>query len=227
VLATFVMASLAAAASAQDKRVEFGATAGWTFSDGVSGAATDRFGNEFSRIDPKDSFSWNVRLGYMVNENAEVGALYGAQPSALVIGLRTAVGGQQDFELGDQTIRHYHGYFAYNFGESESVKPYVLLGLGATQFGGVTVNIPGVPVRNDGQQHSIGGNTKFSTTWALGLKLFPSPGFGIRLEGRWTPTYIKSDAAGYWCDPYWGCYTVGNAQYNNQFELGGGLTLRF
>ena len=30
-----------------------------------------------------------------------------------------------------------------------------------------------------------------------------------------------------WCDPYWGCYTVGDAQYSNQWELSGGVTLRF
>jgi len=39
--------------------------------------------------------------------------------------------------------------------------------------------------------------------------------------------YIKSDAEGYWCDPYWGCYVVGDAQYSNQFGFSGGITLRF
>ena len=41
------------------------------------------------------------------------------------------------------------------------------------------------------------------------------------------PTYIKSDAEGYWCDPYWGCYVVGDAQYANQFEFSAGISLRF
>jgi hypothetical protein len=59
------------------------------------------------------------------------------------------------------------------------------------------------------------------------VKLFPSPRFGLRLEARWTPTYIKSDSEGWWCDPYWGCYVVSDAQYANQFELSGGITLRF
>jgi len=36
-----------------------------------------------------------------------------------------------------------------------------------------------------------------------------------------------TDSAGYWCDPYWGCAVVGNAQFSNQFELSAGLTLRF
>jgi hypothetical protein len=30
------------------------------------------------------------------------------------------------------------------------------------------------------------------------------------------------------CRSYWGyCYVVGDAQYANQYELGGGITLRF
>ena len=54
-----------------------------------------------------------------------------------------------------------------------------------------------------------------------------SSNVGIRLEGRWTPTYIKSDPEGYWCDPYWGCYTVAEAEFSNQFELSGGIIIRF
>ena len=46
--------------------------------------------------------------------------------------------------------------------------------------------------------------------------MFPSPKVGIRLETRWTPTYIKTDPEGYWCDPYWGCYTVGLLRLNRQ-----------
>ena len=76
-------------------------------------------------------------------------------------------------------------------------------------------------------QRGIDGGTRFSGTFGAGLKLFPGPRFGLRLEGRWTPTYIKSDAVGWWCDPFWGCYLVGNSQYANQFELSGGVTLRF
>ena len=66
-----------------------------------------------------------------------------------------------------------------------------------------------------------------SSALTIAPAIFPSPGFGIRLEGRWTPTYIKSDATGWWCDPYWGCYVTENAQYSNQFELSGGIVIRF
>jgi opacity protein-like surface antigen len=216
ILTAFVAVIAAATASAQDARVELSGTAGWTFSDGVSGSAVTVPGvGSFDRVDPKDAFSWGARLGYLVNPNLEVGFLFDQQSTKLEFG------GTTTKEIGDLSLRNYHGYFAYNFGdENATARPYVLGGAGATQFGSISANVAGV-------QRNVDGSTKFSTTWGAGVKVFPSPKVGVRLEGRWTPTYIKSDATGWWCDPYWGCYVTGNAQYSNQFELSGGLTLRF
>jgi hypothetical protein len=218
ILTTMVVALAAlTATAAEEKKVELSATFGYTFSDGVSsaGGAIKVPGiGTFDRIDPKDSGSWGVRLGYMVNENSEVGFLYDQQATELDLG------GTATAKLGDLSIHNYHGYYAYNAGDVDAkARPYFLFGLGATQFGAIALATANT--------HTIGGTTKFSGTAALGLKLYPSPKFGLRLEGRWTPTYIKSDAAGWWCDPYWGCYMASNAQYANQFELSGGLIIRF
>jgi len=79
----------------------------------------------------------------------------------------------------------------------------------------------------NGAARGTASETQFSTTWGAGVKIFPSPNVGVRFGAQWTPTYIKTDAAGYWCDPYWGCYVVGDAQYANQFQFNGGLTIRF
>jgi hypothetical protein len=188
--------------------VELSGTAGWTFSDGVNVGTLD---NAPIRVDPKDAFSWGARIGFLVNENLEVGGLFGLQSTDL------EATGIVNRSIG-QTIYNYHGYLAYNFGAADApARAYFLGGLGATQYGSL-----------DAAQGNVGGETQFSTTWALGLKVFPSGGnFGIRLEGRWTPTYIKSDPEGYWCDPYWGCYTFAEAEYSNQYELSGGIVLRF
>ena len=91
---------------------------------------------------------------------------------------------------------------------------------GATSASDVNVTVAGVDRSNS-------GGTRFSTTWGAGVKFFPNPKFAVRAGVRWTPTYIKSDATGWWCDPYWGCYLTGNAQYANQVELSGGVSLRF
>ena len=211
-----VAALVGSAAWAQEKRVELSGNIGYTLSDGVSGSSTTVNGEDFTRIDPKDSVNYGGRIGFNVTPNVEVGGLFSLQSTTLQLG------GVVTADIGDEKIYNYHGYVAYNFGDGDAkVRPYVLGGLGATQFGGVTLRIGD---RSD----TVGGNTKFSTTWALGVKMMPSPSFGIRLEARWTPTYIKSDAGGWWCDPYWGyCYVVGNAQYANQFDFGGGIVLRF
>ena len=74
---------------------------------------------------------------------------------------------------------------------------------------------------------SVDSNTRFSLTWGGGVKIYPSGRVGLNLTGRWTPTYIKSDPGGIWCDPYWGCFQSSNPQYANQFEFAGGLTFRF
>ena len=79
------------------------------------------------------------------------------------------LGGTTNVDLADVSVYNYHGYLAYNFGDSDAtVRPYVLGGLGATQFGSVSVTAGGVT-------QDLGGNTQFSSTWAAGVKLFPSP----------------------------------------------------
>ena len=197
----------ASAAQAQDPRVEISGTAGWTFSDGVNVGSIDE---SPIQVGPKDAFSWGARLGFNLTPNTEIGFLFASQSTDL------EATGVINRSL-PQTVYNYHGYFAYNFGDTDATaRPYVLGGLGATQYGSV-----------DTPAGNIGGETQFSSTWAAGLKLFPGKNFGIRLEARWTPTYIKTDPEGYWCDPYWGCYTVGEAEFSNQFELSGGIILRF
>jgi opacity protein-like surface antigen len=208
--------ALAATARAQDPRVEIGGTAGWTYSDGVTfDGVLANDGNIYNGIEPKDSFSWSANIGFYASPNVEIGCLCAQQKSTLeVFGTNTR-------EIGDQSIDNYHGYIAYNFGDHEAkVRPYLMVGAGATRYGGVPFTVGSV----SGETES---NTKFSGIAGAGLKLYPSPRVGVNLGVRWVPTYIKSDSTGWWCDPYWGCYVVGDSQYSNQFHLQGGLIFRF
>jgi len=207
--------ALAGPARAQS-RAELGASAGWTASDGVTfNGVVAGDGNIYNGIEPKDSFSYRLNLGFFATPQVEVGFLFGQQKSTL------RVTGTSTRDIGDMSVDNYHGYVAYNFGDEHGqVRPYLLGGAGATHYGGVPYSVGAV-------SGTTQGSTKFSTTWEAGVKIYPAPKVGLRLGARWTPTYIKSDAAGWWCDPYWGCYLVGNAQYSNQFEFSGGLLLRF
>jgi opacity protein-like surface antigen len=207
-----------APAAAQDQRVEVGVLLGWAFSDGVDGdpVATGD-GNVYDRIDPKDSFKWGFNAGVLATENVEVGFLFGQQLTKLL------ASGTDEREVGDLTVNTYHGYFAYNFGFADlPARPYVMFGMGATSYSDVDFTRV-----ITGQADTIKGGTQFSTTWGGGVKIYPSPNVGVRLGIQWTPTYIKSDTEGWWCDPWWGCYLVGDAQYANSWDLGGGISFRF
>jgi hypothetical protein len=218
VLAALVACVSVRPALAQDQRVEASVTVGWTFSDGVDGnpfPAPD--GNIYNRLDPKDSFRWGLDVGVYTTENVQVGFMWNQQMSNLVVKGATA-----ERELGDFNVNQYHGYFAYNMGDSDAkIRPYFLFGLGATQFGSVDIQ------RVGGGTVTTNSQTYFSTTWGAGVKMMTGPHVGARAGVTWTPTYIKSDPAGYWCDPYWGCYLVGDAQYSNAWDLGGGIVFKF
>jgi hypothetical protein len=213
-----VLLILGAAAPAMAQGVEVSATVGWTFSDGVDGdPRLAGNGNVYDRIDPKDGFNWGFGVGALVNENIELGFLFGQQMSKLL------VDGTVETEVGDMSVNTYHGYFGYNFGFADApARPYVFFGLGATNYGSVEFT------RVGGVLDETQSVTKFSTTWGGGVKGYASPNVGFKAGIQWTPTYIKTDSEGWWCDPYWGgCYVVGDPQYANQWTLNGGVLFRF
>jgi hypothetical protein len=206
--------------NAQQPKAEVSVLFGWSFSDGVSGQTViTGDGAAYNRVDPKDSFKWGLMGGALLGDegHAEVGFMWGQQLSKL-----TASGDiASPVDIGDMTINNYHGYFGYNFLEhGAKVRPYVFGGLGATSFGSVDYATPN-------RSGTINGETQFSTTWGAGAKFYGNRNIGGRIGLQWTPTYIKSDAAGWWCDPWWGCYLVGDPQYANQFEIQGGVVFRF
>jgi hypothetical protein len=197
-------------------KMEFSFALGWTFSDGVSGEtvvlAPD--GNFYDRIDPADSSSWGFTGEYFINENIEVGFQFNRQSSKL------EAGGTVTREIGDFNVDNYHGIFSYNFDHSDArMRPFMTIGVGATHYGSVDFVL-------NTFQGTIDGNTKASITAGGGVKFYASRNIGVRLQARITPTYISEDD-GWWCDPFWGCYTVGNVQYSNQIEMSGGINIRF
>ena len=209
----------ATTASAQSPRISITGLFGWTFADGFSFdgvLAGDGF--VYNRADPQDSMHFGFSGGVFVNPNTEIGFLYRRQMTKLDIS------GNNTRTLGDMNVDNYHGYFAYYFGDPDArVNPFFMGGFGATHFSSVEFQTA-LPASPTVSTQSL---TQFSTVWGAGLNLKANDNLGFRFGFNWTPVYIKSDATGWWCDPYWGCYVVGNAQYANQFELYGGVNFRF
>ena len=216
-LAMAAMAVLVSVGPAAAQKVEVSGLVGWTLSDGVEGdAVLAGDGNLYDKIDVKDSASWGLAVGFNATDNIEVGFLFGQQLSSLELG------GTATRDLGDLTVNTYHPYVAYNAGaRTRACARLFLIGFGATNYSNVEFT------RANGQPGETGSETQFSTTWGLGVKVFGGSNVGFRAGVQWTPTYIKSDSEGWWCNPYWGCYTVADAKYANQFQFNGGLTIRF
>jgi hypothetical protein len=117
----------------------------------------------------------------------------------------------------DMNLDNYHANFVYNFGDADiRVRPFVFIGIGATSYGDAEFN-----------GRTIDGMAKFSWAFGGGVKAFVSENIGFKGTFRWTPTYIKTEGEGWWCDPWWGCYPVGSVYYANQIEFSGGIVARF
>jgi len=215
----FVAAALALALAAPAQaQIEITGNIGWTVANGISGDAQQApDGNRYNTIEPVDSVSMAFSLGYIARNGGEFGFQWGRQLSEL------RLRGTATTTVGDMNVDNYHGYFAYNFGEFDAaVRPYVMVGIGATNFGSVKFDALG-------QARETASTTRFSTTWGGGVKMYAGQNrnIGFKAGIRWTPTYITSEAAGWWCDPWWGCYIVGNSKYAHQFEVSGGVAIKF
>jgi len=217
VISAVIVLATASAAWAQSPKVEVTGLFGYSLTDGVSGdnyKAGD--GNTYNRVDPKDSMMFGFGVGFFVSPSAEVGFMWRHQATTLQVSGTTVT------DLGSMNIDGYHGFGMYYFGDPQSkARLYIMGGLGATNYGSVSFKGAG------GATKTLSSMTRLSSTWGVGVKVYPSPKVGFQAGLQWTPTYIKSDAAGWWCDPWFGCYVVGNAQYSNQVEFQGGISVRF
>ena len=206
---------------ARAQRAEASVEIGYTGSNGITGASTHIIqGLPYQNLDVTHGFSWGFTAGGFLNENMELEFLFGHQTSTFQVSNPSP-----DLKVSDLGVYNYHGNFVYNFGESGvKIRPYAFGGLGATHYSPVNLAItPVIPGKT-----TIDSATKFSTTWGGGVKFYPSgQAFGVRAGIRWTPTYIQSNPGGTWCDPWYGCWVIGNAEYSQQFEFSVGVTYKF
>ena len=97
----------------------------------------------------------------------------------------------------------------YAYRANPRLLPYFSAGLGGSIF-------------STPKTASVG---RFAWNIGAGLRRDIGQRLGIRADGRWMLTWVTT-GTGMWCDPYYGCYSVGTGEYYDQFELTGGLILR-
>jgi hypothetical protein len=196
-----------AASPAWAQRVEISGSAGYTASEGIEVDPASVASGLFDEINPTSGGSFNFTFGFFATERFEIEFLWSRQTGQL------EAAGIDKIDITDMNTDNYHANFVYNWGSVDSpIRPFIFGGLGATVY-----SFEGA---------FEGGETQFSTTFGGGVKAYFTPNVGIRATGRYTPTYIRSDSEGIWCDPFY-CWVIADPHYANQFEISGGITLRF
>jgi opacity protein-like surface antigen len=215
-IGVLIAALILTASSAFAQGVEVSASVGYGASEGVSTSRGPILGQAYDRLNVNSGGSFNFTVGVFLNERAEVEFLFGRQSSRL-----DAEGAAGTLQVSELNVNHYMGNFVYNWGtHGTRVRPYFFGGIGATQFSFGNNLLPG-------SSGSIPGDTQLSTNWGGGVKAMFSPNVGAKVGIRWTPTYMGSSTDGIWCDPFYGCWPIGQHHNVNQFETAGGVVIKF
>lgn len=216
--AVAALATPTAANARDDYRVELSGTMGYTFSEGIRISPTEIEDDDGDLIgvvrglDVASGWSYGAGIDLLVTPEFSVGFNWAEQKSRLDAELQYT--GKR--EITDLTVDNYHGVLTAHWPNPwRAATPFFMFGLGATQYR-----------FSDIAGQEVSGDTRFSTTWGFGAKFYGDGPLGLRLMGRWTPTYIKSDSGGFWCNP-WGCWQSVEHDYSNQFELVGSVLARF
>lgn len=220
-ISPLLLAGLALAAPAPssaymyDYKIEFIGTIGYTWSEGID-INNFEIGDPpeyvINRLNIESGRSYGAAVELLVTPEVALGFNWGRQEGRLTA--RTRNFGSHD--ITDMQVDNYHGTVTIHFPDPwRSSTPFFLFGLGGTKYFFDDIN---------GQKAD--GDTRFSSTWGFGFKFHSDGPLGLRLMGRWTPTYIKSEPGGYWCN-YYGCWTSSKLDYSHQFEVAGSLMLRF
>jgi Outer membrane protein beta-barrel domain len=166
----------------------------------------------FHRIDVKNGLAFGLGAGYLLGNRYAVEFMWAYDKADAVA---QPAGGGADRKLFMLDTNQYFGNVLFHFaGRGKWVRPFLLIGAGATNLH------PG--------RVGVDGTTRLAGDLGVGVKYNFSRRLGLRLQAKWSPAYIATTRAGYWCDPFWGgCWAVGNDHFLNEFDTTAGVTLRF
>jgi opacity protein-like surface antigen len=164
---------------------------------------------ELAKIDLKSGVCFGATAGYIFKERFQVEFMWNRQKTQLEGELLES---GNKVPLADANLDQYQGEFLYHFGqETDPLRPFLLAGVGASHLD---------------PEGGFNGFTKVSYGVGGGIKYFFTKKFGLRLQGRYTPTYISSEDNQVICDQF-GCFIGTDRKYINQAELTAGTFFRF
>jgi len=167
----------------------------------------------FHRIEVGNALNYGLTAGFLLGEHPAIEFQWNkmsADTRAQPINGGSSI---KVFSLGQN---QYMANFLFHFTDRESrTRPFAFFGLGASSL--------------DPDRSGVKGTTRFAVSLGAGAKRNLSKHLGLRGQVKWSPTYLSTTTnGGYWCDPFWGgCWVIGNNHYLNEFDVTGGITLRF
>jgi Outer membrane protein beta-barrel domain len=166
----------------------------------------------YERIDVADSTNYGATAGYLLGEH--FGAEFQWNHTRADTSAEPVFGGSS-VKVFTLNQNQYMGNFVFHFtGREAKLRPFAFFGLGASSL--------------STNRSSVSGATRFAFALGGGAKYYLGKHFGLRGQAKWSPTYLTTTDGGYWCDPFWGgCWVVGNDHYLHEFDLTGGVILRF
>jgi outer membrane protein with beta-barrel domain len=162
-----------------------------------------------STVDVEDHLTFGGRIGYNFTNTFEIEGLYERTETHFETHDHNGgpvFGGNGSQRLGDLDIDYFLGYATFNFGHSRAV-PYVTFGMGAAHL---NPDVPGFVAESD---------TRYTVSAGTGVKVFFTPHFGMRFDGRYFGTLLNNDHNH-------DCHCHGNDWLSN-WSTTGGLLVAF
>lgn len=206
-LALFLLTSIVLVTFAFSQDIEFTGQVGGQLNGGLNTSTS-----LFHRIEVANGVNYGITAGYLLGEHYGVEFQWNQNKSST---FAQPNGGFSSVKLFTLSQNQYMGNFLFHLTSRDiKLRPFVMFGIGANAL--------------DPDVHGVNGTTRFVYSLGAGAKYNVSNHLGLRAQAKWSPTYITTSNAGYWCDPFWGgCWAVGNNHYLNEFDVTGGITLRF
>jgi hypothetical protein len=172
----------------------------------VGGDFDDVPSSVIKELETQHSDSYGLTFGYAFNDRFELEGLWSMQDTELKVFL--SPGGS---ELLDFEVQYFHvGGLVLSGDSLDTKRAFFSFSAGVVSF----------------DPEMASSETYFSWSIGGGGKFYFNDWLGLRLQGRFFPTYINSTTNGYFCG-YYGCYQTADSNFLTQTEFTVGLIFRF
>ncbi len=127
------------------------------------------------KADIKSSPVYGIALDVFVNPEWQFEAFYSRQDTEFTVKESPPFG--PSFKYFDVSVEYFQGGFLYEFDSQKSVRPFLLVGLGATRF--------------DPKPAELSSEWRFSIVGGGGVKLFVSEHIGFRFQGNLLVPFLR------------------------------------